>query len=286
MRIVPHRDETGAVLWLIHHAVRLELKPPTASGLKERLQALDMDPKLIMAAYRAQVMERLIRPLHFGAAQLVQPLEEVGGDLLWHHEYEDGTTHLVLADVMGHGLEAARLAAKLVLMLDSIAETRRSGAENVATLNRLLLDMPQVSGEPELHPRYATGLYLCLSPDDHYLKVCSFGHSGPIFSKAGHFAVEGGLPIGMMEEEEPWPEETLHLATHGRRFLIFTDGVTEQFNMDGEMFGEAGLEREFHRTLDLPLPRMVEQTSACIDAFRGQALVKDDRALLGLESMA
>jgi hypothetical protein len=286
LRIMPHRDETGAVAYLAHHAVRTDKKPPAPSCLKERLEALDGDPQVTVEAYRAHVMGRLIRPIHFRTAQHFQPLEEVGGDLLWTHEYADGSTDLVLADVMGHGLEAARLAAKLVFLLESITETRQGIPQNVARLNRLLLELLQGSTEAASQPLFATGLYLRMSPGEQALTVCSFGHSGPIFSKVGHIVIEGGMPVGLMEQIEPWPEVTLSLATHGRRFLLFTDGVTEQFNLEGEMFGEAALEREFNRTLELPLPQMLEHTCACVEAFRGQALVKDDQTLLGLESIA
>lgn len=283
LRIVPHRDETGTVAWLTHHAVRIDTKPQSSTLLKARLRALDENPQALLALYRAHVMERRIQPVHFHTARYIQPLEEVGGDLLWHRVYTNGITDLVLADVMGHGWDAARLAAKLILLLDAVTELPQSGPENVARLNRLLLDVASPEPSGGFQPLFATGLYLRLNPEQQALQVCSFGHSGPIFSKAGHIKVEGGMPIGLLEQDEPWTEATLSLSTHGRRFLIFTDGITEQFNLQGEMFGEAALERVFQQTLELPLPQMLEQTCACLEAFRGEALVKDDRTLLGLE---
>lgn len=283
LRIVPHRDETGAVAWLTHHAVRIDTKPQASTVLSQRLRALDESPQALMALYRAHVMERRIQPVHFRTAQYLQPLEEVGGDFLWHRVYGNGVTDLVLADVMGHGVDAARLAAKLILLLDVVTELPQSGPENVAQLNRLLLDLAPLKPGEGLQPVFATGLYLRLNPRSQALQICSFGHSGPIFSKAGHITLDGGMPIGLMEQDEPWPEATLSLGTHGRRFLIFTDGVTEQFNLQGEMFGETALERVFQQTLELPLPQMLERTCACLEEFRGDALVKDDRTLLGLE---
>jgi len=62
--------------------------------------------------------------------------------------------------------------------------------------------------------------------------------------------------------------------------------VTEQFNLEGEMYGEAVLEREFNRTLHLPLSRMLEHLCTSVREFRGHALVKDDQTLLVLEYAA
>jgi sigma-B regulation protein RsbU (phosphoserine phosphatase) len=94
--------------------------------------------------------------------------------------------------------------------------------------------------------------------------------------------VENGPPVGLVEELE-WPESELDLAEHGTRFLVFSDGITEQFNPEGEMFGDDRLVRAFRRHLERPLADMVDRIVEDLNDFRGPALVKDDQTLLALD---
>jgi serine phosphatase RsbU (regulator of sigma subunit) len=72
------------------------------------------------------------------------------------------------------------------------------------------------------------------------------------------------------------------LREHGSRVLVFSDGITEQFNDDGEMFGVAGLVKAFQRTIDAPVDEMVRPIIEELRSFRGSAQVKDDQTLLAL----
>ena len=89
--------------------------------------------------------------------------------------------------------------------------------------------------------------------------------------------------MGLAEEEEPWPENTVELAKHGRRFLVFSDGITEQFNPEGDMFGIDGLHEAFRRYMDLPLDDLLNRILHDLTGFRDTALVKDDQTLLALD---
>jgi sigma-B regulation protein RsbU (phosphoserine phosphatase) len=75
----------------------------------------------------------------------------------------------------------------------------------------------------------------------------------------------------------------LSVAEHGTRFMVFSDGITEQFNIEGEMFGTARLLQAFRSRLDQPLDEMVRGIVDELVRFRGAALIKDDQTLLALE---
>jgi serine phosphatase RsbU (regulator of sigma subunit) len=130
---------------------------------------------------------------------------------------------------------------------------------------------------------FATGLHFRFEQDLQRVVCSSFGHDGPIFSRTGQIRIENGLPVGLVEEDEPWPENTIDLTEHGNRFLVFSDGITEQFNADGDMFGIDGLREAFRRHLDLPLNEMLRRIVKELAGFRGTALVKDDQTLLALD---
>lgn len=284
LRIHPHVDAEGRVVDLTHHAVRVD-GTGEQSVLGERLRALDDDRDLTVQAYKRLVLDRRDKPARLVSASYVAPLQEVGGDVVWHRDWPDGGTDLVIADAMGHGPDAARLAAKIVLLLEATADARVPVTENVARLNQALVGLPSGGQEFTRHALFATGLYLRVAPDQQALTVCSFGHMGPIFSKSGRIEPKDGLPVGILRSEAAgsWAEQTLPLDCHGRRFLLHTDGLTEQFDPSGEMYGETRLEQLFLRNLHMPLQGLVDAIRGEVEAFRGDALIKDDQALLAIE---
>ena len=77
-------------------------------------------------------------------------------------------------------------------------------------------------------------------------------------------------------------ETALELSEHGTRFLAFSDGITEQFNAEGDMFGVEGLIASFREHIELPLDEMVTRIVRDLTRFRGTAIVKDDQTLLAL----
>lgn len=283
-RIVPQFDDLGAVRSLVH-TFQVELMPPEPLERGEP----DLDYLATIAAYRRQILARKVSALQFSTAQFLAPLEKVGGDLLWSHEWPDGCVDVVIADAMGHGVEAARLASHLVVLLDEGCVAREDISVVVGKLNREL-----VTGRRDIAlgaPRamFATGLFLRLDPLEQTATFCCFGHFGPIFSKAGLVELKGGPPIGILAEPDvanTWPAVPLSFPDHGDRFLIFTDGITEQFNEAGEMLGYEGLQREFLRTLHLDVGEALEQIVVFIASFRKGALVKDDQAMLCVQSSA
>jgi sigma-B regulation protein RsbU (phosphoserine phosphatase) len=268
LRVLPQRDDAGAIAYLVHRSVRVDR------------WALPRTSVQVTRAYRNAVLERPLNPAGFRAASCVEPLGAVGGDLLWHEERPDGTTDVVLADVMGHGLRAARLALALSMRLDGAGARALSVAEEVERLNQGLL------ADRRALPAFATGLYLRLRPRERLIEIASFAHEGPIFSAAGQVEIASGLPIGVAAEVESWPVTTLALAVLGPRLLVCSDGLPEQFDADGEMFGAARLERAFLDARDAPLEEVPGTLRRTLETFRGAALIKDDVTLLALEEVA
>ena len=295
--ITPSRDDTGEVAWLIHHAVRIntdgELDSDLDSDLDSELDGeldSDLDSDLDTSSaeitarqrlsidYQEQVVDRHIRMPQFSVAKYLEPLEQIGGDFVWHREHPAGTTDLVHADVMGHGEEAGRFATRVVGLLEELSRVDLGPAETVAALNEALLELV-----PEGDLVFVSGLFFRFDAEMKELSCCSFGHAGPIFSRTGHVEIEIGLPIGLGEAGCDWTSVTLDLAEHGRRFLLFSDGITEQFNIDGEMFGVERLQQAFHLHQGLPLEKMLARIIQHLKEFQQRALVKDDQTVLALE---
>ncbi len=277
MRSTPVARDDGSTL-LVHHTVRIDDKAEEREGMRSRLRALDSDPEQIQREYQRRVLAPRVAVPGFRVAQFLRPLGDAGGDILWHRTYDDGTTDVVLADAMGHGTEASIHAAKMVMMLESLSAPYRQPQDILASLNRGML-----RHRAEHESAFASGILFRFQRGSPRVRCANFGHSPPVFSRSGEVALGVGLALGIVDTIPVWPEVELDMTEHGTRFIAFSDGITEQFDALGEMYGTERLIRIFQesrqRDFDAVVPTILED----LDAFRGDALVKDDQTLIAVE---
>ena len=276
LRITPQKDSRGNISGLVHHTLKLDETQKALAHIGGRLGQMD-DPKQVTREYRQRIIKRRIMIPGFRTARHLMPLEKIGGDLLWHREFPQGAAHLTHADVMGHGAAAGRCATEIAIILDEITDVAAGPSALVSILNQVLT---RLAADDVV---FATGLFFKFDPSGQSLTCANFGHHGPIFSRTGQIAIDSGPPVGLAREVQPWPESHIDMVEHGNRFIIFSDGITEQFNLEGEMYGTARLVRAFQRYIDLPLDEMLASIVGELNRFRGAALVKDDQTLLALE---
>jgi serine phosphatase RsbU (regulator of sigma subunit) len=266
LMIHPRHDDQGRVVQLVHRTRLLKQKP---AGRK------DCRP-----APLREVIADGFDPSEAGVqvAAIQRPLEGIGGDLIWERRHHDGRRIVVLADVMGHGDLAGCVADLIRGILDGLPPA--SPGEAVRMLNdEMVRLLPDIYNET----MFATGLYLDLNPACNSLRVSNFAHFGLLFSEKGMIDPPGGLPVGLFEADEPWPEMELSYSDLGHRLMAYTDGIVEQFDMAGTMFSTQGLLREFLQTLPLDLKTSLHRIMSSVDLFRGEALIKDDQTLLAIE---
>jgi sigma-B regulation protein RsbU (phosphoserine phosphatase) len=166
----------------------------------------------------------------------------------------------------------------MAIILDEVTDADTGPSATVSALNRAMLELV-----PDDDVVFATGLFFRFDQRGQKLTCSNFGHHSPLFSRTGQLHVEGGPPAGFADEVKPWPETQIDIVKPGDRFLVFSDGITEQFNIEGEMFGTDRLLRAFRRSLELPLDDMIAKIVEELNDFRQSALVKDDQTLLAVE---
>jgi len=163
----------------------------------------------------------------------------LSGDLFDFVSLRDGNVGLLCADVSGKGLSAALMMSHLQAMAhDRLIsangdDPQPAPAAFVASLNQGL------RGRFGNH-RYATMFYGEFDPTSKVLRYVNAGHCAPIWiTKAGEAKTlsEGNLPVGLFPDVR-YDERHLDLS-EGGVVLVYTDGVTDALNVDGEEFGEA-----------------------------------------------
>ena len=165
------------------------------------------------------------------------PAREVGGDFYDFFMTDDNTLYFAIADVSGKGVPAAFFMAVTRTMLRSTAQFESDLSECVARLNNLLAnDNDQMM--------FVTFFYGKIDLNSGMVTYVNAGHNLPyhVTADARVKAISGlgGMALAIVEDCE-FPRHELQLQP-GDTIFLYTDGVTEAFDIDETAYGEARLE--------------------------------------------
>ncbi len=227
------------------------------SAERER-QRLEQELEL---AARIQLSLLPEKPLSAGALRAggyCRPARHVGGDL-FDYWVESGHVCLVVADVSGHDIGAALMAAALRSVVRSEASHRRSVAGLLSRVNRVLFD-DLVRSELFISIFYAE-----IELSSGTMTFCRAGHPKPLLFQDGEskFLDTEGMLLGL-QEEGGYQEKTVQLDT-GDAVVFYTDGLMETMDGDERPFGVTGVEEAAAKNLPAP-PRKV--AVGIVDAAR------------------
>jgi serine phosphatase RsbU (regulator of sigma subunit) len=168
-----------------------------------------------------------------------QPADQTGGDYYDWQSLPDGKLAIALADVTGHGIGPALLAA--VCRAYARASFRGCGGL-MATMEQINALLAGDIGEG----RFVTFVAVVCTPGNSRVELLSAGH-GPLFLyalKEDRFDEMGaqGLPLGIVADLVSEPPHSLDLGS-GDLLVLATDGFFEWANPQNELFGPKRLEQ-------------------------------------------
>ena len=202
------------------------------------------------------------------------PCRAIGGDFFDYFEFSNGTFALALGDVAGKGPPAALLSAMLQGIFATCAYLGNSPAETMERVNKALV-------RRTIESRFATGMYAVLSCSGQ-LTYCNSGHNPPVLvgSTGVRRLDRGGLILGAFEHVA-YEEETLQLD-RGDILVVFSDGISEALNPDGEEFGEERLLACVQPNCDQQPMELLNCILDAVQEFRRDAVQSDDSSVLVL----
>ena len=172
----------------------------------------------------------------FRAAGSSNPSNQVGGDCYDLRQLAPECWSIVVTDVSGKGVGAAILASLLQGAFLSASPDPAKMAGLFQTVNRYVVE--RAEGE-----QYATILFALLNSDGalHWINA---GHCMPLLVKADG-TIESlevtGLPVGMLAVAT-FDQRDRRLEP-GDKLVIYSDGLTDAVNIDGEFLGAARLKQ-------------------------------------------
>jgi serine phosphatase RsbU (regulator of sigma subunit) len=172
--------------------------------------------------------------LELAAAFLPAIAEQVSGDFYLVAEGPQDSTVLVVGDVVGHGLQAARRAAFIRTTFAATAPFSDDPCRLLSWANTALIERAGVSVD------FVTAACVTFLPSAQILRWAYAGHPPALWLDDGHelIAPSQGTPLGL--GPKPGFVEGSQRSTPGAGVLLYTDGLTEARH-DGQLFGLDGV---------------------------------------------
>jgi sigma-B regulation protein RsbU (phosphoserine phosphatase) len=207
-----------------------------------------------------------------------RPANDVGGDLIDCIRFNDGHHVLVLGDVSGKGLPAALLMVKLQATIRALCTEATPLADLGAQINRIFR-------RDGITRSFATLVVLDVRGDGGLVRLLNAGHTPPVVVRGGlpRATAKGSLALGLMADTGYTVTE--EVLSEGDALLVYSDGINEARDAQGECFGN---ERLLARISERPQAGAEALGRAILNAvqdFIGEARPDDDQTLLVLRRL-
>jgi sigma-B regulation protein RsbU (phosphoserine phosphatase) len=219
--------------------------------------------------------------------------DELAGDAVNIFGVEDRYLCLYVLDVSGHGVPAALLSVSvtrnLTLHADRSSLVRTASIDGSGSVlcgpaevaRRLNAIYPMETSGAHL---YFTLVYGIMDTRTNRLRFVCAGHPGPILVRADgttQVVDSPALPIGMLADPE-YEEKEIDLRP-GDRLYMYSDGLIEEVNPSGEMFGQERLQAAIAAQRSESLEASLDALTRGLAAWRGGDHFTDDLSIVAVE---
>ncbi len=228
----------------------------------------------------------------FGFESLFIPCNVVGGDMFNFFPVDENFAAFYLLDVSGHGIPAAMLSVAVSKTISSLpfhGNLVRGGMSDLpqqemtspATVVRELDRLFQTTALVE---QYFTMIYGVLDRRNGAACFTQAGHPHPVYvPQVGEprLVGAGGLPVGLVRDADF--TETSHVLYENDSLFLYSDGVTECTNRDGERFSSERFLKFLGENRDLPLTMLMRRLGEELYRFHGSDNFEDDMSVLVIQ---
>lgn len=271
-------DEELEMLETIGSSAAVAIETARMHQVIIRKETLERDLKLAREVQQSFLPIALpqIEGYHF--AVLNQPALEIGGDFYHFSRLPGNRLGIALGDVSGKGISASLFMARLISDLQYNTLLFDDPARLLQEINTLLC-------RRNSRGMFVTLVYLVLDISQRTLFFANAGHPRPIYSDRGSALFLGkesvkGPPLGVLPHIY-FTREKIELES-GCVVTLFTDGVTEARNEQGELFGMDRLINEILKVPDSP-DRLIRNISSAVERHAPGTSGKDDLTLVSMK---
>ncbi|MGW7079252.1 SpoIIE family protein phosphatase [Streptomyces sp. NPDC054866] len=204
----------------------------------------------------------------------------LGGDFYDTVRTPDGSVHVMIGDVCGHGPDEAALGVELRIAWRTLTFAGLCGDELLSTLQKVL---EHERADDEI---FATLCTVDIAPDGRRAGLCLAGHPSPLIARDGHLAEllpyeNNGPALGLLPNAR-WPRRQVELGGKWS-LMLYTDGLIEgRIGQGNQRLGQDGMVEMLRRQIAAGL-RGDELLEAAVNEVRelnGGDLTDDVAVLL------
>jgi len=210
------------------------------------------------------------------------PCEAVGGDYFDFLPLADGRTAIVIGDVSGHGVGPALLMSSARAALRSFVACQIGPDDIMVRLNRLLTEQVLTPGT------FITMIVAIVDATDRRLTFTNAGHPPPLVLNTLSLSIreplERGLVLGV-DVEADYPVSPAIVLGAGDIVALYTDGILDATNADGECFGKNRLTKTLVANRNRPARGIIDAIRAEVHSFCDAAPPADDLTLVLIKAL-
>jgi sigma-B regulation protein RsbU (phosphoserine phosphatase) len=217
-----------------HDREFLEAAAEQAAAALERvkLRAVEEDARKAWDIQQSLLPTQMPELRRLQIAGRCQPARLVGGDYYDVLKASDQVLAICIGDVVGKGMPAALRMASLHAAVRALAANTEQPGTLCQGVNKLISE--------DMRPgEFITFFVAFIEGETLRLRYTNAGHNPPLLCRSDGEVLrmeEGGPVLGILPDSA-YDEDELQLQS-GDRLLLYTDGVSEAGNSDGDEFGE------------------------------------------------
>ena len=211
----------------------------------------------------------------FPLAGINIPAKVVSGDFYNFNDLDNGKYGFSIADVSGKGIKSSLLMSKASSLYSYLSKTNFSPANLLTQLNNEIC-------ETISRGMFVTMLIGIYDRNLNELTLSSAGHEPPIIlNQQNEFSNfnEAGPPLGIVPKTE-YKEHTI--SFNNSSMYVFTDGITEIKNTQGEELGSTGFQNYITKFKEKPNNERLQEIVDNI--LNSKYIQKDDLTIVVLDS--
>ena len=203
-----------------------------------------------------------------------EPASQIGGDIIDFVDAGDGRLLVLVADAMGHGVEAALVMSATKGAFRAEARGQADPAAILTAMNHSLARM--------LSEQFVTAVCALIDPGRQSMTMALAGHHKPVhlcqddgrINEPGEF----GTGLGMVEDSE---YVTVEVALKPNDLLVFcTDGLLEAVNAGLEQYGNDRLIEQVRQHADSGTNGLLEAIRSDLATHCGPQKLEDDLTIV------